>query len=41
MQMHNGGTSVKDIRSSIDKKYAGAMTRTPTPAPPDGGGDRH
>lgn len=38
MQMHNSGANVKDIRAAIDKKYAGSMTRTPTPPPPSGGG---
>jgi len=33
MQMHNSGATVTAIRSAIDKKYAGASTRTPTPMP--------
>ena len=41
MQMYNGGASVKDIRTSIDQKYAGSMTRTPTPMPSGGGNDQH
>ncbi len=41
MQMHNSGANVKDIRTAIDKKYADAATRTPTPMPPGGGGTPH
>ena len=35
MQMHNGGASVSEIRSAIDRKYrASFSTSTPTPAVP-------
>jgi hypothetical protein len=33
MQMHNSGAGVKAIRDAIDRKYADAQTRTPTPMP--------
>jgi len=34
MQMYAQGASVRDIRNAIDKKYAAASFRTPTPQPP-------
>jgi hypothetical protein len=37
MQMHNAGASVVEIRDAIDKRYAAATNRTPTPHPPRGG----
>jgi hypothetical protein len=37
MQMHGAGASVADIRAAIDKRYASAISRTPTPHPTRGG----
>jgi hypothetical protein len=34
LQMHTAGASVAEIRNAVDKRYAGAPTRTPTPNPP-------
>jgi hypothetical protein len=36
MQMHNAGASVIAIRAAIDKRYADANSRTPTPLPKKG-----
>lgn len=38
LRMHNSGASVSAIRDAIEKKYAAATTRTPTPMPKRGGG---
>ena len=38
LRMHNSGASISAIRDAIEKKYAAATTRTPTPMPKRGGG---
>jgi hypothetical protein len=40
MTMHNGGSSLPEIRAAIERKYAaGYPTMTPTPRPPEGKGE--
>ena len=41
MQMHTSGASVTAIREAIDKRYADATTRTPTPLPKKGADHDH
>jgi hypothetical protein len=41
MQMHNAGAKVSAIREAIDKRYADATTRTPTPLPKKGADHDH
>ena len=36
LQMHNAGASVSAIRDAVDKRYADANFRTPTPLPKKG-----
>src|SRR5262245_61489126 len=38
LRLHNSGASVSAIRDAIEKQYASATTRTPTPMPKRGGG---
>jgi hypothetical protein len=41
MQMHNAGATVSAIREAVDKRYADATTRTPTPLPKKGADHDH
>ena len=41
MQMHTSGASVSAIREAVDKRYADANTRTPTPLPKKGADHDH